>query len=217
MINKLKKAVIEGDEEAAKSIANEILRAGMDPLKVIEESILPAAKIVGEKFEKGEYYLPRLMLAADTMKAAIDILTSEISEKRKMELEAKKSGTVVIATVSGDIHDIGKNIVALLLEVNGFRVHDLGRDVDSMEIIRRALEVKANIIALSALMTTSMPAQKEVIDMLKAMKARDKFIVMVGGGSTTKEWATEIGADGWAENAEEAVRLAQELVKKEVA
>jgi len=123
-------------------------------------------------------------------------------------------GKVVIGTVSGDIHDIGKNIVALLLEVNGFDAQDMGKDVESMKFIERATEVQANVMALSALMTTTRPAQKEIMDLLNEMGLRQKFLVMVGGAPTTSEWAEQIGADGWAETAEQGVRLAQRLVKK---
>lgn len=212
MLSKLKQAIIDGDEEAAKSFSEKISSEGMDPLEAINGAVIPAARAAGEKFEKGEFFVPNLLLSTDAMKAAINIFTAGMSEKSKEELG--KEGTVVIATVEGDIHDIGKNIVALLLEVNGFQVHDLGRDVNSMDIVNRALDVKADIIALSSLMTTSMPSQQDVIDMLKAMKVRDRFLVMIGGGSVTEDWAEEIGADGYTETAEEAVRLAQALMKK---
>jgi methanogenic corrinoid protein MtbC1 len=168
--------------------------------------------MAGEKFENGEFFLPHLLLAADAMKAAIDVLTAGMSDATREELG--KEGIVVIATVEGDIHDIGKNIVALLLEVNGFQVHDLGRDVNSLDVIRRAMDVKADIIALSSLMTTSMPSQRDVIEMLEAMDIRDRFIVMIGGGSVTNEWAIEIGADRYSETAEGAVKLAKELLRK---
>jgi len=214
LIEKLKKSIIDCNEEEAKRIANEILAAGIDPVKAVNEGISPAAKVVGEKFEKGEYFLTHLMLAGEAMKAASEILMSKLSEEEKERVSAEKGGSVVLATVSGDIHDIGKNILGLLLSVNGFKVYDLGKDVDAMTIVQKAIETKADIIALSALMTTTMPAQKEVIDLLKAMGVRDKFIVLVGGGSTTKEWAEEIGADGWAETAEEAVSLAKRLMEK---
>ncbi|MFQ6077213.1 MAG: B12-binding domain-containing protein, partial [Candidatus Bathyarchaeia archaeon] len=162
MIRKLSQSVVEYDEEAAKKAAEEILRAGIDPLMAIEEGISPAARIVGEKFEKGEYFLPHLLLAAEAVKVASDILTAGLRMKDRLEMEAKGLGDVVIATVSGDIHDIGKNIVALLLSVNGFKIHDLGRDVESMAIVQRAIDVKADIIALSALMSTTLPSQREV-------------------------------------------------------
>lgn len=212
MLNKLKQAIIDGNDEAAKSVSKEIAVEGIDPLEAINEAVIPAARMAGEKFEKGEFFLPHLLLAADAMKAAIDVLTVGMSDATREELG--KEGTVVIATVEGDIHDIGKNIVALLLEVNGFQVHDLGRDVNSLDIIRRAMDVNADIIALSSLMTTSMPSQRDVIEMLEAMDVRDRFIVMIGGGSVTNEWAIEIGADRYSETAEGAVKLAKELLRK---
>jgi len=214
LVERLRQSIIDCDEEKAKEVANKILRVGMDPVKAVEEGISPAAKVVGERFEKGEYFLTHLMLAGEAMKSASEILMRGISEEKKEEMKSKRIGTAVVATVSGDIHDIGKNILVLLLTVNGFTVYDLGKDVDSMTIIEKAREVEADIIALSALMTTTMPAQKEVIDILKAMGIRNNFIVMVGGGSTTKEWAEEIGADEWAETAEKAVTLARKLIEE---
>lgn len=214
LIEKLRQTIIDYDEEAAKNVASEILKAGIDPVKAIEEGVSPAAKIVGERFEKGEYFLTHLMLAAEAVKSTSDVLMTGITEEKREELESKRAGTVVVATVSGDIHDIGKNIFALLLEANGFKVYDVGKDVDSMRIVEKAREVKPDIIALSALMTTTMPAQREVIDILEAMRTRDDFIVMVGGSPTNKEWAEEIAADGWAENAEEAVKLARRLIEQ---
>ncbi len=213
MIKKLRKSIVDYDEEAAKKIAKEILKGGVDPVKAIEEGVATAAKIVGEKFERREYFLPHLMLAGETMKSASNILMGGISGEKKEELESKRLGTVVLATVSGDIHDIGKNIVALLLRVNGFRVYDLGRDVDPIKIIEKAKEIEADIIALSALMTTTMPAQGEVVDILKAMGTRNRFIVIVGGGATSEEWAEQIEADGWAKSATETVTLARRLIR----
>jgi len=210
---RLKKFVISGQEDAAQKTASEILNAGMDPLEVIEKSLSSAMKLVGEKFEKGEYFLPDLMSAAAAMQAATRVLTAEMKVESKEKLKAKKIGRVVVGTVSGDIHDIGKNILALLLEANGFDTYDLGKDVDSMKFIEKAAEVQADIIALSALMTTTKPAQKEVMEFLNEMGLREKYIVMVGGAPTSKEWAEEIGADGWAETAEQGVKLAQTLIR----
>jgi len=214
LIEKLKESIIRYDEEAAKKTAEAIVKAGINPLRAIEEGISTAASVVGDKFEKGEYFLPDVLLSADVMKVTSDILMKNASEEEKEKLERRKLGKVVIATVAGDIHDIGKNILAALLSARGFEVHDLGRDAESMKIIDRALEVNADIIALSALMTTTRPSQKEVIDLLEALNKRDKFIVMVGGGPTDQAWAERIGADGWAEKASEAVILAQELVRR---
>jgi len=210
---KLKRFVIEGEEDAAQETALQILKTGFDPLEVIEEYLSPAMKSVGEKFEKGEYFLTNLMTSAAAMKAATNVLAAGVKKEDREKLRARRSGKVVIGTVSGDIHDIGKNIVAVLLEANGFDVYDLGKDVDSMKFIDRANEVQADIIAPSALMTTTKPAQKEVIEFLNEMNSRNKYMVIVGGSPTTKEWAEEIGADGWAETAEEAVRLAEKLMQ----
>ncbi len=213
MNEKLKELVISGQEEAAEKTAIEILKAGADPLEVIEKTLSSAMRLVGEKFERGEYFVPELLCAAAAMEAAVRVLTAEMKEDSKEKLKARKIGKVIIGTVSGDIHDIGKNILALLLEANGFDIYDLGRDVDSMNFVEKGTEVQADIIALSALMTTTRPAQREVIEFLSEMRLRDKYIVMVGGAPTSREWAEEIGADGWAETAEQGVRLAQALIR----
>lgn len=212
MIEELKKSIIEYDVDSAKKISEEMVKAGVDPIKAVNEGIAPAAKIVGDKFEKGEYFLPEVLLASEAMKAAVDILLAKSGSKAREEIESKRLGKVVIATVKGDIHDIGKTILALLLEVNNFEVYDMGRDVDSMAIIQKANEVKADIIALSALMSTTRGAQKEVIDLLEGMGNRKNFIVMIGGGSVDEEWFRKTRADGWTENAAEAVELAKKLV-----
>jgi corrinoid protein of di/trimethylamine methyltransferase len=211
---KLRNLVIEGEEEAAEKTAREIVDAGADPLEVIEKYLSPAMKSVGAKFEKGDYFLTDLMSAAAAMKAASQILGAAIRKEDRERMQAGRLGRVVIGTVSGDIHDIGKNIVALLLEANGFDSNDLGKDVDSMNFVERAKELEADMIALSALMTTTKPAQKEVIDFLKDMNLREEYVVVVGGSPTTKDWADQIGADGWAETAEQAVRLAQGLLQR---
>ena len=210
LFGKLRKSIFEYNEETAKEAVIEILNQGIEPTKIFDE-FASIAKILGDKFETGELFLPELMLIADVMKAAADVIMSEI-ERRKLMGAERKLGKVVIATVAGDIHDIGKNIVAFLLKVNGFEVHDLGRDVPSLEIVKRAAEIKANIIALSALMTTSMPSQREVIEILKGTSQREKYLVLIGGAPVTKEWAEEIGADGWADSAVRGVKIAQELI-----
>ena len=211
---RLKEFVISGKEEDAAKTAIEILKAGADPLEVVEKTLSSAMKLVGEKFERGEYFVPELLCAAAATEVAVRVLTGEMKEESKEKLKARKIGKVIIGTVSGDIHDIGKNILALLLEANGFDIYDLGRDVDSMKFIEKGTEVQADIIALSALMTTTRPAQKEVIEFLNEMGLRGEYIVMVGGAPTSKEWADQIGADGWAETAEQGVRLAQTLIRK---
>jgi len=203
-----------GQVEDAERAARDVLDAGMNPMRVLEMELFPIMKSVGEKFEKGEYFLTDLMSAADAMRAASRILETKIRAEGMGEMPTTRTGKLVIGTVSGDIHDIGKNIVALLLEVNGFDIDDLGKDVESMKFIERAQELQADIVALSALMTTTKPAQKEVMDLLNEMRIRDKHVVMVGGAPTSRQWADQIGADGWAETADQAVRVAQKLVGK---
>jgi trimethylamine corrinoid protein len=209
VFERLSEAVINGDEELAKRASQEIVKLGADRLEVIEKYLSPAMKRVGEKFEKGEYFLTNLMLSAEAMKTATAILTGDLDREGRGRLKGEAKGVVVVGTVAGDIHDIGKNILSLLLQANGFDVHDLGRDVPALSFAEKAQEINAGIIALSSLMTTTKPAQKDVIELLKAMGLRKKYFVMVGGAPTTNEWAEEIGADGWAETAEEAVRLAE--------
>jgi trimethylamine corrinoid protein len=212
-VERLKESIISGQEQDAENAAREIVQSGMNSMLVMERELFPTIKSVGDKFERGEYFLTDLMSAADAMRAASRILVGAIKEESKATTMSAGIGKVVIGTVAGDIHDIGKNIVALLLEVNGFLTIDLGKDVESMKFIERATEVQANIMALSALMTTTKPAQREVMDLLREMNLRKKFLLMIGGAPTTSEWAEQIGADGWAETAEQGVKLAQKLIK----
>jgi corrinoid protein of di/trimethylamine methyltransferase len=214
IFEKLMEAVFNGDEEAAKKASEEIVKSGADPLEVIEKYLSPAMKRVGEKFEKGEYFLTNLMLSAEAMKSATGILTAGLDKDARIKLKGETKGIVVVGSVAGDIHDIGKNILSLLLQANGFEVYDLGRDVPSMTFVKKAQETNAGMIALSSLMTTTRPGQKDVIDLLNGMSLRNRYVVMVGGAPTTKEWAEEIGADSWAETAEEGVKLALAIMKE---
>jgi len=214
LAEELRDAVVHYDEERAKELAGKLLEMDVDPIEIIEKYLVPAMKVVGELFDKGEYYLPHLMLAGDAMKAATGILTADLSEKRRRLSERKrKTGTIVIGTVEGDLHDIGKNIVALLLEVNGFDVHDLGREISPMEFVEKAEAVNADIIALSSLMSTTMAYQAETIRYLKELGLREKYKIIVGGGPTSESWAENIGADGWAKDAPGAVELAKRLLR----
>jgi corrinoid protein of di/trimethylamine methyltransferase len=208
-IKKLCEAIVAGDREAAIRVANEIIEGGLDIVEAIEKGLMVGAKEVGAKFDKMEIFLPELMMAAEAMQAALNVLLPKIPKGK-----VPRRRVVVSGTVKGDIHDIGKNILVAMLRANGFEVHDLGVDVPTSKFIEEAEKVGADIITLSALMASTLGGQKDVIDYLKAMGKRDKFIVMVGGGPTTKEWADEIGADGYAETASEAVKLALELIEK---
>ncbi|NIN52475.1 MAG: hypothetical protein GTN80_04985 [Nitrososphaeria archaeon] len=212
LCEKLKEAIIDCDTELAKETAEEILKTDINILDVIERYLAPAMETVGDRFERMDYYLSDLMLAADAMKTATDILTSRLGKARLEEMLSKRLGTVVIGTVKGDIHDIGKNLVALLLEVNGFDVHDLGKEVLPTEFIDKAEEVKADVVALSALMTNTLPNQAEVIDFMREKGLREKYKIIVGGAVTSQHWSDEIGADGWAPDASSAVALTKRVI-----
>lgn len=207
----LKKTLEEYEPKKAAEIAQELINANIDPLKVIDEVLSPTMEEIGDKFDKMDIFLPELMGAAEAMQAATSVLTKHIQST--MERPMTK-GKVVLGTVHGDIHEIGKNIVKIMLEVSGFEVFDLGKDVPSMQFIEKAGEVKADMIALSALMTTTMVSQKEVIELLTALGKRDDYLVIVGGAPTTAKWKEEIGADGWAETAVQAAKLATDLLDK---
>jgi corrinoid protein of di/trimethylamine methyltransferase len=166
---------------------------------------------IGDKFNLGECFLPELIRAGNTFNAAIKILEPAITNSGKGK---KQTGVVVLGTVTGDVHKIGKEILGMLMRTRGFVVHDLGEDVSLSTFVEKAEALNADIIAMSALLTTTMPAQKEVIDFLKEKGIRDNFKVMVGGGPVSQEWADEIGADGYSETAEAAVKLAKNLIDK---
>jgi corrinoid protein of di/trimethylamine methyltransferase len=208
IIEELKKTVIEGDVEKTKELAKKALETGMDPLKAISEGMAKGAKEVGDKFGKGEAFLADLIMAGEAMKAGMSILLPEIREARK---ERETLGKVIIGTVKGDIHSIGKDIVATLLEAEGFEVINMGEDVPTEKFVEAVKQHKPDILGLSSLLTATMPIQKEVIDALKKEGLKDKVKVLIGGGPTTKEWAREIGADGWAGDAVSAVKIAKDI------
>jgi len=182
----------------------------MNPLKAVDEGLVKGLDIIGEKYENDEIFLPELMMAANTFQVAMKILEPAIMARGQ---ERVSKGTVVIGTVKGDIHRIGKDIVILLLRNSGYVVHDLGEDVDLFTFIDTARKVNADAIGLSALLTSTLSGQKDIIDALTQNGERDRYIVMVGGGAVTQEWADSIGADLYAENAQVAVRKLNEMVK----
>ncbi len=208
-IDDLKKAVLEFDEDAAVSAAQKYVKEGANPIAAVN-AMGDALKELGDQFQKMEVFLPEVLLATDAFKGALAVLEPELKKGGGSEGVGKK---VVIATVKGDVHAVGKDLVATMLTVAGFQVKNLGVDVDSEFICDAAEEYGADIIGLSALMSTTIPHQKEVIEFLKAKGVRNKYKVMVGGGSTTPQWAEQIGADGYSKDAVEAVALAEKLVK----
>ena len=207
----LLRAVVDMDEEGGKRAVAKLIEEKINPIEGIEKGLSQGMKIIGEMFNKSEIYLPEMIMAADVFDSMMEILKPHISAET---LDKMKQGTVVIGTVKGDIHAIGKDIVAMLLETAGFTVHNLGVDVATSTFIEEARKVKADIIGLSSLLTTTMPSQKDVIDILKETGERDKYTILIGGAPTSQVWADEIGADGYGETAERAVALALQLVSK---
>jgi len=209
MLKQLKESIFSYDLEVVKNAAESAVNAGVDPIKAIEEGVSKGLKEVGEKFERGEIFLPQLVLAADAATAGIEVLKNAVPHGESVEAE---KGTVVIGTIQGDIHSIGKDLVAAMLRVAGFKVYDLEVDVPIDKFLEEADKVNADIIAVSALMTFTQVIQKDLIEYMKAAGVRDKYGVLVGGAPVTAEWAKEIGADGYGEDAIAAVKCAERLM-----
>jgi len=206
----MQKAIIDGRGDQAGALAGEAVKSGLDLLEVIENGYVPGIQRVGELWELGEYFLPELIASAEAMKAAMTVLEPELQRQR---LQAKTGGKVVIGTVEGDIHDIGKNLVAAMLQAGGFEVFDLGADVKLERFIEQAQSVNADFICLSALLTTTMVNQKRLVELLRQRNLKGKYRVLVGGAPASSKWAEAIGADGYAENAVAAVKLAKKLAE----
>jgi len=209
IIEQLNNALIAGDRSGLEQGVGDALKEGVTPSDIIEKGMSPGMKEVGERFARYEIYLPEMMMAAEAWEGAMKILEPKLLESGS---ELKKAGRVVIGTVKGDIHSIGKNIVGALLKMSGFEVFDLGVDVNASAFVTKAEEVGADIIAASALMSTTIPQQKSIIEHLEARGARGKYCVLVGGGSTSQEWADNIGADGYGRTAGDAITLALKAV-----
>ena len=209
IFEQLKQSIVDQDDDAVLEAVNKALADGVDPKTIIDKGLLPGLNVIGEQFENEDIFLPELMQAALAFQAAMAILEPKIKEAGG---DGQKKGKIVLGTVKGDLHSIGKNILKLLFETSGFEVWDLGIDVDLFKFVDKAKEVDADIIAMSALLTTTLVGQRDVIEALKDQGTRDKFKVIIGGGATTAEWAETIGADGWAGSAYEAVNLANRLV-----
>jgi corrinoid protein of di/trimethylamine methyltransferase len=206
-LTKLYEAILGGDANAAREITEQALAGGADPQSMVAEQMIPAMDEVGNRFECNEYYVPELLIAARAMKAALELLRPLLAEKGVEPL-----GRVVIGTVKGDLHDIGKGLVASLLEGGGFEVVDLGVDVPAEQFVEKAKEHNANLIAVSALLTTTMTGMKAVIEALNESDIKDQCKVIVGGAPVTQQYADSIGADGYSSNASGAVNLARELI-----
>ena len=211
ILENLTTSIVDGDEIMAVENARAALEVQMDPLEAVELGLTKGMDVIGEQFGSGDVFLPELLMAANAFKAAMGILKPELETQNK---QTEHRGTVLIGTVKGDVHNIGKDIVRTVLDTKGFNVVDMGVDNDALTIIQEAEKVQADVIALSCLMTTTMPAQKEVIETLEEMDLRGKYFVIVGGGPVTQEWADEINADGYGESAIHAPALVKELMGK---
>lgn len=209
LYEQMAQAVIDGLPDKARQLAEQALSQGIDPLEAINRGYKPGMDVVGEGFANGDLFIPDLMMSGEAMKAAISALEGELS-RRKQQRDVL--GKVVIGTVEGDIHEIGKTLVATMLAANGFEVHDLGVDVSAEAFVDKVREVDADVLGLSALLTTTILNQETVILTLKEAGLRDRVKVIIGGVPASEEWAQEIGADGYAENATEAVATVKQLV-----
>lgn len=203
---KLMQLVIAGDAEALKTAIQHTLDTGMSASAILDEALLPAMDIVGKRMKSGDMFIPEVLLSARTMQSGLGILTPLLGSNDKSD-----AGTCVLGTVEGDLHDIGKNLVCMMLEGSGFKVIDLGINVTPADFARAVEENNANIIGMSALLTTTMPKMKQTIDHLVSAGLRNRVKVLVGGAPVTEQYAEEIGADGYGFNAADAVEKAKEL------
>jgi corrinoid protein of di/trimethylamine methyltransferase len=206
-LKKLYDAILVGNAKVAKETTEKALAEGIDPQKLVQQQMIPAMGEVGRRYEANEYFVPELLIAARAMKASLELIRPLLVAKG-----AEPAGRVVVGTVKGDLHDIGKNLVAAMLEGAGFEVIDLGVDVSPEKFINAAKDKKARIIAMSALLTTTMVSMKTTLDALRSSGMRDQFKVMIGGAPVTQKYAEEIGADGYSTNANGAVALARKLM-----
>ena len=209
LFQKMAQSIIDGDSDVAVELAMQAIAQGTDPLEAISNGFVVGVNKVGEAFSIGEVYLPELVMAGKAMKAAIATLEPEM---KKRGCERQILGKVVLATVEGDVHEIGKSLVGTMLSVSGFQVFDLGVDVPTAKIVEKATEVNANIVAMSALLTTTMVKQREVIEALEKVGIHGSVKVMVGGAPVTRDWVQKIGADGYSEDAIGAVEVARHVL-----
>jgi len=206
-IEELYQAVVTGNKKAAEDLTRQALETSVDPQLLIDDAMIPAMDEVGRRFEEDEYFVPELLLSARAMKSALELVNPLLSETG-----ASRKGRIVIGTVAGDLHDIGKNLVSSLLQGAGFEVIDLGTDVSPEEFVAAVEQNDANLVGISALLTTTMPSMKSTIEALEAAGIRDRVKVLVGGAPLSADYAQKIKADAHADNATAAVRAAKELV-----
>ena len=202
-------SIVSSDKEKALEVVRRALAEGEDAIELMSSGFVPGIEKVGDLFGRGELFLPELLIAAEAMKAVTDLINESTPEA---EQALRKGGSVIIGTVAGDSHDIGKSIVVSLLRANGITVHDMGRDVAIQALIEKAVEFEVDIIGTSALLTTTMVEQRKLEEDLKSAGLRDRFKTIVGGAPVTARWATRIGADAYAEDAQDAVKTVNQLL-----
>lgn len=212
MFEKLKEAILDGDEDLVTEYVQQVIDEKMDPVAAIQNGLIKGIEILGTRWKEGEAFLPDVMMGADALKVGLDMLEPVVAASGATGGDAK--GKVVIGQVAGDIHDIGKNIVGAMMTAAGYKVYDIGIDQPAENFLAKAEEIGADMIAAGALLTTTMAAQKGIVDYLKTQNLREKYKVMIGGGPTSQAFADEIGADAWAETADEAVALCDKLIGK---
>jgi corrinoid protein of di/trimethylamine methyltransferase len=209
LFKEMAQSITEGEAEKAAELAQKSIEMGIDPLDAINSGFVAGVNFVGDQFSCGNMFLPELVMAGEAMKAAVAVLEPELARRGT---ERKMLGKVVLCTVEGDIHEIGKTLVGTMLSATGFQVFDMGVDVPVMKVVEKAREVNADIVAMSALLTTTMVHQRDVIEALEDIGLRNKVKVMVGGAPVTQEWVKQIGADGYSEDAIGAARIARQLL-----
>ena len=206
-LKQISENLIQGKADKVKELTQRSVDEGQDVSKILNEGLLAGMSVVGDKFKKNEFYVPEVLIAARAMKAGMQIIRPLLAEKG-----VKGAGKIILGTVRGDLHDIGKNLVGMMLEGAGFEITDLGVDVPPEKFVEAAKEKDVDIIGLSALLTTTMPGMKDVIEAIKSSDLKDKVKVMIGGAPVTQDYADEIGADGYAPDAASAVDKAKQLI-----
>jgi corrinoid protein of di/trimethylamine methyltransferase len=201
-------SIVEGEPDKTVDLTRQAIEANVEPLIIIDEGLVPGMNVVGERFQSGEYFLPHLIIAASGMQQAMELLEPELQARQQA---AERAGTVVIGSVAGDIHEIGKSLVGTMMAASGFQVYDIGVDVPTETFVAKVQETGADILGLSALLTTTMTVQREIIEALEEAGIRDQVKVIIGGAPVNQEWADTIGADGYAEDAVGAIELVNRL------
>lgn len=207
MLEELKQAVLEGEDEKTRELAEKAIKNGIEPSKILNDALIPAMEIVGKEYEEGKRYIPEMLISAEAMKAAMEVLRPVF-----VETGVKFKGKVVIGTVEGDLHDIGKNLVAMMLEGAGFEVIDLGVEVPAARFVQAVREHRPDVLGISALLTTTMVHMPDVIEALREAGLRDEVKIIVGGAPVTQEYAEKIGADAYAPDAAAAVEVVKRLI-----